>query len=133
MIQPVSASDPRAVSRGSKKTYGVTSKGQKTGITNAQIALINAGGVAALTGAMTTAVARRYTPSWSYAGMLGLCSAFMAMFFMSPHVIENSGKAVAARKAGSEVVAKTEGSKITNFVKEHLKPSAKAIHFKQSA
>ena len=133
MIQPVSASDPRAVFRGSKKTCGNTFNGSRTGITNTQIALINAGGVAALTGGVTTAIARRYTPSWSYAGMLGLCSAFMALFFMSPHVIENSGKAVASRKVGAEVVAKTEGSKFTNFVKEHLKPSAKAIHFKQSA
>ena len=128
MIQPVSASNPQAVFRGSKKAYGASSKG----ITNAQIAMINAGGVAAAVGATTTIISRRYAPSWGYAAMVGLCSAFLTMFFMTPQVIEKSGKAVAGRQNEANTVVKKESSKFTQSVKEYFKPSKKAIHFKQN-
>ena len=128
MIQPVSASNPRASFRGTRKTYGDTSK---SGISNAQIALINAGGVAAAVGATTTIISRRYTPSWAYAAMVGLCSSFLTMFFMTPQVIEKSGKAFAGHQKETEAIAKKEGSKFAKTLKERFKPNRKAIPFKQ--
>ena len=127
MIQPVSALNPQAVFRGSKKAYRASS-----GITNAQIAMINAGGVAAAAGATTTIISRRYAPSWGYAGMVGLCTAFLTMFFMTPQVIEKSGKVAANRQKSADAVVKKETSGFAKTVKEYLKPSKKAVHFKQS-
>ena len=128
MIQPVNASNPQAVFRGSRKAYGATSKG----ITNAQIAMINAGGVATAIGAGATIISRRYAPSWGYAGMVGLCSMFLTMFFMTPQILEKTGKKVAVAQKEADVVVKNESSKFTKAVKDYLKPSKKNIHFKQS-
>lgn len=129
MIQPVNASIPQAKFRGSGKTYGMSSK---SGISNAQVALINAGGVAAAIGAGATIISRRYTPSWGYAAMVGLCSSFLTMFFMTPQIIEKSGKAFNSRAKDADAIAKKEGSKLTNTVKEYFKPTRKAVHFKQN-
>ena len=129
MIQPVRASNPQATFRGSGKTYRNSSK---NGVTNTQVALINAGGVAAAIGAGATIISRRYTPSWSYAAMIGLCSSFLTMFFMTPQVIEKSGKAVGNTAKETGLIAQKETSKLSNSVKDYFKANKKAIHFKQS-
>ena len=59
MIQPVSAFSPRAGFRGNNETYG-----KKQTISNRNIALINAGGVAVAAGGLGTALARSQTSSW---------------------------------------------------------------------
>ena len=129
MIQPVRASNPQATFRGSEKTYR---KSSNNGITNTQVALINAGGIAATIGAGATIISRRYTPSWSYAAMIGLCSSFLSMFFMTPQIIEKSGKAVGNTAKETGLITKKQSSKLTNGIKDCFKTNKKAIHFKQN-
>ena len=126
MIQPINASSPRAVFRGSKKPYGISTKG----LTNSEAALINAGGVALAAGGITTAITRSYTSSWSHAGVLGLCASFLAMFFMTPQLIEKAGLSKLAKKSDAEVVVKEDSRKIAETIKEHLKPAKKLVQFR---
>ena len=126
MIQPINASSPRAVFRGSKKPYGISTKG----LTNSEAALVNAGGVALAAGGVTTAVARSYTSSWSHAGVLGLCASFLAMFFMTPQLIEKAGLGKLSKKTESEGLIKEDTKKVAEAVKEHLKPAKKLVQFR---
>ena len=128
MIQPVSALSPRAGFRGNNGAYGLTSRGHSG---NSKIALLNAGGVSAAVGGLTTAVARSYTTNWAHAGVLGLCGAFLAMFFMTPQIIEKAGYGLAAHKGEAKAIAKEDSQKLSVAIKEHLKPMKKNIHFKQ--
>ena len=98
MIQPINAFSPRAGFRGSKETYG--KRAPKSA--NSKIALINAGGVALAAGGITTAVARSYTHSWGHAGVLGVGGAFLAMFFMTPHLIDKKTFGKIGKKAESK-------------------------------
>ena len=128
MIQPVSALTPRAGFRGSTKAYGTQSKPK--GLTNSDVALINAGGVALSVAGLKTAVARSYTSSWSHAGVMGACAAFLAMFFMTPQLIEKAGLGKYPKNAETELVVKEDAQKIANAVKEHLKPAKKLVQFR---
>ena len=126
MIQPINASSPRAVFRGSKKPYGISTKG----LTNSEVALINAGGVALAAGGITTAVARSYTTSWSHAGVLGLCASFLAMFFMTPQLIEKAGLSKLSKKTETELLVKEDARKVADVLKENLKPAKKLVQFR---
>ena len=126
MIQPINASSPRAVFRGSKKPYGISTKG----LTNSEAALVNAGGVALAAGGVTTAIARSYTSSWSHAGVLGLCASFLAMFFMTPQLIEKAGLGKLAKKVDAEGAVKDDTKKVVETVREHLKPAKKLVQFR---
>lgn len=128
MIQPVSAYSPRAGFRGNKgTTYGKPTKG----LSNKNIALINAGGVAVAAGGLGTALARSQTSSWAHAGVLGLCAAFLTMFFMTPQLIDKSGIHKLNNSDKSEMVAKEETPKFVDAIKEHLRPAKKLVQFKQ--
>lgn len=121
MIQPVSAFSPRAGFRGSKRSYGkITPK------TSAEAAVVNAAGMSLFAGGLTTAIARSYTSSWSHAGVLGLCGAFLAAFFITPRLVENTNVV----KKGVE---QKETSKTVAFVRENIKPTKKLIQFKQQS
>ncbi len=125
MIQPVNAFSPRAGFRGNNGTYG-----QKPTLSNQNIALINAGGVAAAAGGLGTALARSQTSSWAHAGVLGLCAAFLTMFFMTPQLIDKTG----LHKNSSDeakLIAKEDSPKFMDAVKEHLRPAKKLVQFKQ--
>lgn len=128
MIQPVNALSPRAVFRGKNGAYGKRSQGTS----NSNIALINAGGIALAAGGLTTAIARSYTPNWGYAGILGLFGSFLTLFFMTPQLIENSGKKHLENKAKSDVLVKSDAAKAKEAMKGTLKPAKKLIQFKQS-
>lgn len=129
MIQPIGAFSPRAGFRGSRDTYGKQTK--KPIASN--IALINAGGVALMAGGITTGAARSYTSSWLHAGVLGICGAFLAMFFMTPHLIEKTGLNKMTKKTEPESVKVEDAQKTANIVKEHLKPAKKLVQFKQQS
>lgn len=126
MIQPVGAFSPRASFRGSNGAYGADAKSKRN------IALINAGGVALAAGGLTTAVSRIYTPSWGYAGLMGLFGAFLSLFFMTPQLIENTSHKNLERKAGSDVLVKSETSKTAEAVRSKFKPVKRMVQFKQS-
>ena len=129
MIQPVSALTPQAVFRGSNGTYERTPKSKPTNTS----ALINAGGLATLAGGITTIVARAHTPNWLHASVVGICGAFLALFFMTPQLIEKSTATNLAKKTEPEVLIKEDSKKFIDVVKETFKPTTKKIHFKQQS
>lgn len=129
MIQPVSAFSPRAGFRGNNGTYG---KNQKTSSPN--IALINASGIAIAAGGLGTALARSQTSSWAHASVLGVCAAFLTMFFMTPQLIDKTmHNKLNNANDKSEAIAKEDAPKFMDAVKEHLRPAKKMVPFKQQA
>lgn len=128
MIQPISALTPRATYRGNA---GHTGKGKN--LSSADIALINAGGVAAAAGGLGTMLARSQTSSWAHAAVLGLCASFLTMFFMTPQLLSKTGLNKFSNKQESEVVVKTDAPKIAETVKGHLKPAKKLVQFRQQS
>jgi len=122
MIQPVNAFSPRAGFRGSKQSYGKIAPK-----TSAEAAFINAAGTTLAAGGLTTAIARSYTSSWSHAGVLGLCGAFLAAFFITPRLVENTS---IVKTKGLEA---KENPKTAALVKNTLKPSKRLIPFRQQS
>ena len=125
MIQPINALTPRAGFRG---THGT--KNNQKGVSDSQVALINAGGVAAVAGGLTTLVARAYTNSFAHAGVLGVFGAFLTMFFMTPHLIEKIGLGKLSSKAPVENVVKHDMSKVASTAKEYAIPVRKLVQFR---
>ena len=125
MIQPINTLTPRVGFRGSKGTY----KGK--GLTNSQIALANAGGIAAAAGGITTIVARSYTNSFYHAGLLGIFGALLTMFFMTPHLIEKIGLDKVAKKSPEGAAdAKIGLKKVSTAAKEYAVPVKKLVQFR---
>lgn len=56
-----------------------------------RLAILNAGGISAVAGALTTAIARSYTASWKNAGMFGIGAGFVTMMFICPRFMYKSG------------------------------------------
>ena len=123
MIQPVNALTPRVGFRGTKDTYGKKTKD----LTNSQIALINAAGVATAAGALTTLVARAYTKSFGHAGVLGVFGALLTMFFMTPHLIEKIGLGKMTKNNQAESVVKQDMQKVANVAKEYTAPVKRMV------
>ena len=127
MIQPINALTPRAGFRGTSETYGKRAKG----LTDSQVALINAGGVATVAGGLTALVARAYTNSFAHAGVLGVFGAFLTMFFMTPHLIDKIGLGRMAKTAQAETIAKVDSKKIIpTITKEYAVPVKKLVQFR---
>ena len=85
MIKPVNALSPKVLFRGKNDKNPVNRR------TEQNLALLNAGGVAAVTGAVTTAIARSYTSTWKHASGFGLGAAFVTMMFVAPRFLYKSG------------------------------------------
>ena len=128
MIQPVSTLTPRVGFRGSKSSYGM----QARRYPDSGSALINAAGLSVAAGGITTAVSRVYTHSWSQAGMLGLCGAFLTLFFMAPQLIENFGLKKPAIAVAESGALKQEASKVAEVAKQ-IKPAIKLVPFRQQS
>ncbi len=126
MIQPINALTPRVGFRGSNKTHGKNSKG----LSESQIALVNAGGVAAAAGGLTTLIARAYTNSLAHAGVLGVFGAFLTMFFMTPHLIEKIGLSKSSNKTQTEAFVKHDTPKLASVAKEYAVPVKKLVQFR---
>ena len=126
MIQPINALTPRVGFRGSNGTYGKKTKG----LTESQIALINAGGIAAAAGGLTTIVARSYTNSFAHAGVLGIFGAFLTMFFMTPHLIEKIGLNKFSKKSQVATETQYDLSKVATVAKEYAIPVKKMVQFR---
>lgn len=126
MIQPVNVLTPRVGFRGANQTNG-----KKSSLSDSQVALINAGGIAAAAGGLTTIVARSYTNSFAHAGVLGVFGAFLTMFFMTPHLIEKIGLTKIAQKAPAGSAVKPELSqKVAEVAKEYAVPVKKLVQFR---
>ena len=128
MIEPINAFSPRAVFRGKPGDYGNPAR-----MSDPKIAALNAGGVSAAVGALTMAVSRSYTSSWSHAGVLGLCGAGLTMFFLTPSLIEKMGLTKLTKSKDAKAVVNEEPQKMTAAVKEHLRPVKKMVQFRQQS
>ncbi len=129
MIEPINAYSPRVVFRGKTEAYRNPAR-----LSDPKIAALNAGGVSAAVGALTMAVSRSYTSSWSHAGILGLCGAGLTMFFLTPGLIQKMGLTNSGKAKKAESVVNQESQKITSTtVKEHLRPVRKMIQFRQQS
>ena len=126
MIQPINALTPQAGFRGSTKTYGKKGKG----LTESQIALVNASGIAAAAGGITTIVARSYTNSFAHAGVLGVFGALLTMFFMTPHLIEKIGLNTFSKKPQAGAETKYDLHKAAAIAKEYAVPVKKLVPFR---
>lgn len=84
MIQPVSALTPKASHKGfnSNITKPIIDRGLER-----KLAFFNAGGISAVMGGVTTAIARSYTTSWKHAGWFGVLAAGLSMMFVYPKFI----------------------------------------------
>lgn len=87
MIQPVNALAPKVLFKGRKSELDnpVNRKLEK------RLAILNAGGISAVAGALTTVIARSYTASWKNAGMFGIGAGFVTMMFICPRLMYKSG------------------------------------------
>lgn len=86
MIKPINSIPP--------KVGGVRGQYCKNPVnrrTEQNLALLNAGGISAVTGAVTTAIARSYTSTWKHAAGFGLGAAFVTMIFVAPRFLYKSG------------------------------------------
>lgn len=87
MIRPVNALSPKVSFRGySSDSSNPVNKKMET-----RLAILNAGGISAAMGALTTIVSRSYTTSWKSAGLFGLSAAAITMLFVCPRFLYKSG------------------------------------------
>ncbi len=128
MIQPINALSPRAAFRGTRTTHL-----NPAGMSDPKIAALNAGGVAAAVGALTMAVSRSYTSSWSHAGVFGGGAALLTMFFLTPSLIQKMGLTKLAKNKHGDTYVKEDAQKMSEVVKEHLKPVKKMVQFRQQS
>ena len=87
MIQPVSALTSKALFRGSKNS----SANPVNRRTEKRLAILNAGGISAVAGALTTVIARSYTASWKHASFWGVGAGLVTMMFICPRLLYKSG------------------------------------------
>ncbi len=87
MIQPVNALTPKVSFRGDASVYEnpINRKMER------RLAVLNAGGISVVTGALTTVIARSYTTSWRHAGGFGIGAAAVAMMFLGPRFLYKAG------------------------------------------
>ena len=128
MIQPISTSDGKSVFNGVNGLY----KTPKRAFTAYAIPLIKSCAVASATGGVITLLSRNYTRNWAQAGALGILSSFLAMFFMSPQIIDKSGLAKSALAKEADMLIKDETYKMAGN-KNFLKSVKKMIPFKQQS
>ena len=126
MIQPINALTPQARFRGTHESRAKKS----SGLNDSQIAVLNAGGIAAGAGGLTTLIARSYTNSFAHAGVLGVFGAFLTLFFMTPHLIEQVGLKKNVKTAQIVNVVKQDTPKAKSSVKEFIVPIKKLVQFK---
>ena len=121
MIQPIGALTPK-VFRGSGSSESIQN-------TKKSIALLNAGGLSAMTGALTTVMARNITSSWAHAGALGFLTASALMMILAPNFLytkSSKNTNVKTTKESGTVIKSLEIRKnvFENFARTILKRTA---------
>ena len=102
MIQPVNALSPKVSYRGrrSENENPINRRMER------RLAILNAGGISVITGALTTAIARSYTASWKSAGLFGVGASVITMLFICPRFLYKSGVRAYARQREMDVFTK---------------------------
>ena len=84
MIHPESALTPKAQFKGpisDSERNPVNRKMER------RLAILNAGGISAVAGALTTVIARSYTSNWKHAGFFGTAAGIAPMLFVCPRFL----------------------------------------------
>ena len=126
MIQPINTTTPRVGFRASKKAFGK----RTNGLTDSNVAMINAAGVAIAAGGLTSITARAYTRSWGNALILGLFGASLTMFFMAPHLISKLGLDKIGKKNKAEPALMQSTKKVAIAPKNNVRSAKKLLLFK---
>ena len=100
MIQPVNALAPKVSFKGRELGNPVNRKMER------RLAIMNAGGLSVVTGAVTTAVGRSFTSSWKRAGLIGLGAGILTMVFICPRFMYRAGIKSYAKEKEMEVFTK---------------------------
>lgn len=102
MIQPVNALSPKVSYRGSRfeNQNPINRKMER------RLAILNAGGISVITGALTTAIARSYTASWKSAGLFGIGASAITMMFICPRFLYKSGVKAYTKQKEMDVFTK---------------------------
>lgn len=118
MIQPVNALSPKVSYRGSGFENGnpINRKMER------KLAILNAGGISIITGALTTAIARSYTASWKSAGIFGIGASAITMLFICPRLLYKSGVKSYTKEKEMDVFTKEKEvqSKLLSDVNEAI-------------
>ena len=128
MILPVSALTPKATSKGEYSEF----KNPVNRKTEKHLAILNAGGVSAAIGAVTTAVARSYTSTWKHASYFGIGAAFVTMMFVCPRFMYKSGINSYAKEKEMDVFTKEKEvqKKLLNDVDDAIEHHSQDLHDK---
>ena len=102
MIHPVNALTPKVLFKGQLNG----SENPVNRNTERRLAVMNAGGISAVTGAVTTAIARSYTSTWKHAALFGLGAAAVTMMFVCPRFLYKSGITSFAKEKEMDVFSK---------------------------
>lgn len=121
MIQPINALTPQARFRGTH---------EKSKTSDSSMTILKAVGISAGAGGLTTLIAKSYTNSFAQAGVLGVFGAFLTMFFMTPHLLEQISLKNNAKKVAVATAAKQEAPKAKEIIKECIVPIKKLVQFK---
>ena len=66
-------------------------------------------------------------------GVLGLFGAFLALFFMTPQLIDKSVQKRVAKEGEGGRITKAEAKKVLKSAEEYLKPAKKLVQFRSDA
>ena len=87
MVYPISVTTPKRSFCG----YGNEYKNPVNRKVEKRLAILNAGGLSAVAGALTTVIARTYTASWKNATSFGVGAGLVTMMFICPRFLYKSG------------------------------------------
>lgn len=59
-----------------------------------RIAMLNSGGISAVTGAVTTAIVRNHTETWRQAGLWGIGVGLAMMLLVCPQILKYTNKSL---------------------------------------
>lgn len=100
MIQPVNALSPKVSFKGAELRNPVNRK------TERRLAIMNAGGLSLVIGAVTTAIGRSFTSSWKNASLIGGAAGILTMLFVCPRLMYRAGIKSYAKEQEMEVFTK---------------------------
>ena len=128
MIQPVNALTPKVSFKGQYSEFQnpVNRRMEK------RLAILNAGGVSVATGAVTTAIARSYTSSWTHASWFGLGATAITMLFVCPRFMYKSGIKSYTKEKELDVFTKEKEvqKKLLNDVDDAIEHHSDDLHDK---
>ena len=129
MIHPVSALTPKAQFKGQ---FSDSERNPVNRKMERRLAILNAGGISAVAGALTTVIARSYTSNWKHAGFFGTAAGIATMLFVCPRFLYRSGIKSYAKEKEMDVFTneKEVQKKLLNDVSDAIDEHRPDLHDK---